>query len=202
MTTLETPYAVASLSESLGRLGRLPRPPFVGPRPGRHTTSPIDQQPAAVAFPKDERDVQAIVRYAAEHGLRVAAQRTGHNARAARLARRRTIRSRPTGSTTVEDRSRRPPCARGIGRQVGVRRPARVRPRHGRPPRVDAGRLDRRLRPRRRRRLVRPQARPVHKQHHRDRARDRRRRPAPRRRTSTSPSRSGRCAAAAAASGS
>ena len=40
----------------------------------------IDQQPVAVAFPADERHVQAIVRHAAARGLRVAAQRTGHNA--------------------------------------------------------------------------------------------------------------------------
>lgn len=40
----------------------------------------VDQQPAAVAFPADAGDVAAVVRFAAEHGLRVAAQRTGHNA--------------------------------------------------------------------------------------------------------------------------
>ena len=40
----------------------------------------IDQQPAAVAFPETAADVTAAVRYAAERGLRVAAQGTGHNA--------------------------------------------------------------------------------------------------------------------------
>ena len=40
----------------------------------------VDQQPAAIAFPADARDVQEIVRYAAANGLRVAPQRTGHNA--------------------------------------------------------------------------------------------------------------------------
>jgi quercetin dioxygenase-like cupin family protein len=40
----------------------------------------VDQRPAAVAFPVDERDVIAAVRYAREHGLRVAPQATGHNA--------------------------------------------------------------------------------------------------------------------------
>ena len=40
----------------------------------------VDQQPAAVAFPADVRDVQELVRYAAAHGLRIAPQRTGHNA--------------------------------------------------------------------------------------------------------------------------
>lgn len=40
----------------------------------------IDQQPEAIAFPADEREVAAAVRYACERGLRVAAQATGHNA--------------------------------------------------------------------------------------------------------------------------
>ena len=39
----------------------------------------IDQTPAAVAFPADEQDVVEIVRYANDHGLRVAPQATGHN---------------------------------------------------------------------------------------------------------------------------
>jgi hypothetical protein len=40
----------------------------------------IDQRPAAVAFPESAADVAAAVGYAAERGLRVAAQGTGHNA--------------------------------------------------------------------------------------------------------------------------
>ena len=40
----------------------------------------LDVQPAAVAFPRDERDVVAAVDYARQHGLRVAPQATGHNA--------------------------------------------------------------------------------------------------------------------------
>ena len=40
----------------------------------------VDQQPAAIAFPVDARDVVAAVDYAREHGLRVAPQATGHNA--------------------------------------------------------------------------------------------------------------------------
>jgi FAD/FMN-containing dehydrogenase len=40
----------------------------------------VDQQPLAVAFPADEEDVAAIVRYARAAGMRVAPQRTGHNA--------------------------------------------------------------------------------------------------------------------------
>jgi FAD/FMN-containing dehydrogenase len=39
----------------------------------------VDQQPSAVAFPADERDVIAAVDYARHHGLRVAPQATGHN---------------------------------------------------------------------------------------------------------------------------
>jgi FAD binding domain len=40
----------------------------------------VDQRPAAVAFPVDERDVAAIVTYARDRGLRIAPQATGHNA--------------------------------------------------------------------------------------------------------------------------
>jgi FAD/FMN-containing dehydrogenase len=39
-----------------------------------------DQQPAAVALPESAEDVQAVVRWARERGLRVAPQGTGHNA--------------------------------------------------------------------------------------------------------------------------
>src|SRR5947209_3488538 len=40
----------------------------------------IDQRPAAVVFPESADDVQAAVLFAREHGLRIAAQGTGHNA--------------------------------------------------------------------------------------------------------------------------
>jgi hypothetical protein len=40
----------------------------------------IDQRPAAVIFPESAAEVAAAVGYAAERGLRVAAQGTGHNA--------------------------------------------------------------------------------------------------------------------------
>src|SRR6516164_7270089 len=40
----------------------------------------IDQQPAAVAFPESPQDVAAVVLFAREFGLRVAAQGTGHGA--------------------------------------------------------------------------------------------------------------------------
>jgi FAD/FMN-containing dehydrogenase len=40
----------------------------------------VDQRPAAVALPESAEDVAAVVHYAAQQGLRVAAQGTGHNA--------------------------------------------------------------------------------------------------------------------------
>jgi hypothetical protein len=40
----------------------------------------VDQRPAAVIFPESATAVAAAIRYAAERGLRVAAQGTGHNA--------------------------------------------------------------------------------------------------------------------------
>ena len=42
----------------------------------------VDQRPAAVAFPVTDGDVQAIVDFAREQGLRVTAQATGHGASA------------------------------------------------------------------------------------------------------------------------
>jgi FAD/FMN-containing dehydrogenase len=40
----------------------------------------INQRPAAVAFAESAQDVAAVVLFAREFGLRVAAQGTGHNA--------------------------------------------------------------------------------------------------------------------------
>ena len=40
----------------------------------------VDQRPAVIAVPNTADDVGAVVRYAAANGLRVAPQRTGHNA--------------------------------------------------------------------------------------------------------------------------
>jgi FAD binding domain/Berberine and berberine like len=40
----------------------------------------VDQRPAAVAVPESAQDVAAAVRFARDHGRRVAAQGTGHNA--------------------------------------------------------------------------------------------------------------------------
>src|SRR4051794_37123741 len=42
----------------------------------------VDQQPALVALPRTVADVQAVVAFARENGLRVAPQGTGHNAAA------------------------------------------------------------------------------------------------------------------------
>jgi FAD/FMN-containing dehydrogenase len=42
----------------------------------------VDQQPAAVALPESAEDVQAVVRWARQRGLRIAPQGTGHNAHA------------------------------------------------------------------------------------------------------------------------
>ena len=40
----------------------------------------VDQHPAAVALPASAQEVADVIRFAREHGLRVAAQGTGHNA--------------------------------------------------------------------------------------------------------------------------
>jgi FAD binding domain/Berberine and berberine like len=40
----------------------------------------VDQRPAAVVYPESAQDVAAAVLFAAEHGLRIAPQSTGHNA--------------------------------------------------------------------------------------------------------------------------
>src|SRR3954469_22217012 len=42
----------------------------------------VDQRPAAVAFPRTDADVTAIVDFASGEGLRVTAQATGHGAHA------------------------------------------------------------------------------------------------------------------------
>jgi FAD/FMN-containing dehydrogenase len=40
----------------------------------------VDQRPELIAYPADEQEVMALVRKAREQGLRIATQRTGHNA--------------------------------------------------------------------------------------------------------------------------
>ena len=79
MTIIERPYGLASLTESLeGSVVFPDHPSWDAAREAYNLA--IDQQPAAVAFPADARDVQAIVDDARSRGLRIAPQRTGHNA--------------------------------------------------------------------------------------------------------------------------
>ena len=79
MSILERPYGLASLTESLqGSVVFPDHPSWDAAREAYNLA--VDQQPEAIAFPADARDVQEIVRYAAAKGFRVAPQRTGHNA--------------------------------------------------------------------------------------------------------------------------
>ena len=163
----------------------------------------VDQRPAAVALPRTAAEVATVVRVAAEAGLRVAPQSTGHNAGPARRPGPRRRRHRPHLGDEHRDRRPGPRHRPRRGRRrLGARRRRRRRPRPGRPARLLPRRRHRRLLARRRHRLVRPQARPRHQQPHRGRARHRRRHAGPRRRRRRTPSCSGRCAAAAAASAS
>ena len=202
MSTIDKPHV------SLGTLRRhLRGVPVIGPGeegwdPARQAfNTTVDQRPALIATPLDADDVAAVVRYAADAGLQIAPQRTGHNAAPlGDLGDSILLKTDQLQGVKIDVENRTRP--RALRRQVGEGRPARLRPRPRRAARLDAGRQRRRLLARRRPRLVRPQARPRREQRHRDRARHRRRRAAPRRRASTSPSSSGRCAAAAATSAS
>ena len=79
MTIIERPYGLASLTESLeGSVVFPDHPSWDAAREAYNLA--IDQHPAAVAFPADARDVQAIAHDARSRGLRIAPQRTGHNA--------------------------------------------------------------------------------------------------------------------------
>jgi len=79
MSIVERPFGLASLTESLeGSVVFPDHPSWDAAREAYNLA--VDQRPAAVAFPASARDVQAIVRYAAANDLRVAPQRTGHNA--------------------------------------------------------------------------------------------------------------------------
>lgn len=79
MTAVATPISLASLCEFIS--GTVVLPGDAGWDAARQAYNlTIDQTPAAVALPADDQDVKAIVRYAAANGLRVAPQRTGHNA--------------------------------------------------------------------------------------------------------------------------
>jgi FAD/FMN-containing dehydrogenase len=81
MSTIDRPPV------SFGTLRRhLRGVPVIGPgeegwdaaRQAFNTT--VDQRPAMIATPLDADDIAAVVRYAADAGLQVAPQRTGHNA--------------------------------------------------------------------------------------------------------------------------
>jgi FAD binding domain len=80
--TLEAPAAMPAVAE----LRRLIGGPVLGPGDAawdaaRQTFNPtIDQRPALIAEPGSREEVAAVVRFAATNGLRVAPQRTGHNA--------------------------------------------------------------------------------------------------------------------------
>ncbi|MCW3033614.1 MAG: FAD-binding oxidoreductase [Solirubrobacterales bacterium] len=69
----------------------------------------VDQQPAAVAQPSTAADVQAIVSFARERGLRVAPQGTGHNAHPleGRLARSILLKTDSMRSVTIDPVARR-----------------------------------------------------------------------------------------------
>ena len=79
MTILESQSGLTALNERLS--GFVVAPDGFGWDDARQAYNlTIDQQPAAVVFPDNVEDVQAIVDYAAGAGLQVAPQRTGHNA--------------------------------------------------------------------------------------------------------------------------
>jgi hypothetical protein len=76
----------------------------------------VDQHPAAVALPETAQDVVAAVDFARRHGLRVAAQGTGHNARPlGSLADTVLINTRAMRQVTID------PVARIARVQAGVR---------------------------------------------------------------------------------
>jgi FAD/FMN-containing dehydrogenase len=79
MSIIERPYGLASLTESLSGSVAFPDHPSWDAAREAYNLA-VDQQPAAVAFPANAPDVQAIVDYARQRGLRIAPQRTGHNA--------------------------------------------------------------------------------------------------------------------------
>ena len=140
----------------------------------------IDQQPEAIAFPADAREVAAVVADARERGLRVAAQATGHNAGPLGSL-DGTLILNTSALTGVSDRRRAPAACASAPRRAGSRSRRALRARAGGAPRLVAGRRDRRLLAGRRHRLARPQARHADERRDRDRARHRRRPPRPHR---------------------
>jgi FAD/FMN-containing dehydrogenase len=79
MTLMETDLALHSLRKRFSGEVIEPGAPGWGEATQAYNLS-FTQEPALVALPADERDVIAIVDFAREQGLQVAAQRTGHNA--------------------------------------------------------------------------------------------------------------------------
>jgi FAD/FMN-containing dehydrogenase len=82
MTSIALPTTTTAARALRGRIdGAVVSPPDDGYDEARGTFNLTDDlRPALVAFPQDEREVVAVVDVAREHGLRVAAQRSGHNA--------------------------------------------------------------------------------------------------------------------------
>jgi len=79
MTVVDAAPQILSLSERL--TGSIVFPGDEGWDQARQAYNlTIVQQPVAVAFPANVEDVQTIVSYARAAGVRIAAQRTGHNA--------------------------------------------------------------------------------------------------------------------------
>ncbi len=78
-TTTTDPSKLQSLSDRLA--GRILLSGDEGWDEHRSTFNVlVDQRPAAIALPADVDDISLVVRFAREHGLRIAPQTTGHNA--------------------------------------------------------------------------------------------------------------------------
>ena len=158
-----------------------------------------DQRPEAVAFAESADDVAATVRFAAENGLRVAGQGTGHGAAALRAARghdpdqdRADARDRGRPRRADAPGSR-PACSSlELGEAAQAHGLCSL---PGSSPDVGVDRLHARRRPQ----LARPPLRLRLQPGAGDRAGHRRRRGSARSTPRTSPTSSGRCAAAAAA---
>jgi UDP-N-acetylenolpyruvoylglucosamine reductase len=79
MSVVTTLTRRAHLDQSLD--GRVVRPGDANFDAARRAWNlAVDQHPAAVVFPESAAQVSAAIRYAAQRGLRIAAQGTGHNA--------------------------------------------------------------------------------------------------------------------------
>ena len=79
MTALETPTVARDLQRRMR--GAVIEPGGAGWEDAtRAFNLAFTQEPTLVAVPEDEHDVVAVVGFARENDLQVAAQRTGHNA--------------------------------------------------------------------------------------------------------------------------